>query len=84
MANGFPLSKNWAPKRILIIILFLKRYALLIKKLTNKYKEKHIILQSTGIIFIKSKETRVITYTPARPADILVGAFNFYNSVMLE
>ena len=32
------------PKRILAIIL-LKRYALLIKKQTNKYKEKLLILQ---------------------------------------
>jgi len=35
-----------------------------------KYKEKLVILQSIEIIVIKSKETRVITYTPA---DILVG-----------
>jgi len=28
-----------------------------------KYKEKLVISQSIGIIFIKSKETRVITYT---------------------
>ena len=33
------------------------------KKQTNKYKEKLVILQSIGIIVIKSKETRVITYT---------------------
>ena len=32
------------------------------KKLTNKYKEKFVILQSIGIIVMKSKETRVITY----------------------
>ena len=36
------------------------------KKQTNKYKEKFVILQSIGIIVIKSKETRMIT-------DILVG-----------
>ena len=29
----------------------------------NKYMEKLVILQSIGIIAIKSKETRVITYT---------------------
>ena len=33
------------------------------KKLTNKYKEKLVILRLIGIIVIKSKETRVITYT---------------------
>jgi len=30
---------------------------------TNKYKEKLVILQSIRIIVIKSKETRLITYT---------------------
>ena len=30
---------------------------------TNKYKEKLVLLQSIWIAFIKSKETRVITYT---------------------
>ena len=29
----------------------------------NKYKKKLVILQSIGILVIKSKETRVITYT---------------------
>ena len=29
----------------------------------NTYKEKLVILQSTGIIVIKSKETRVVAYT---------------------
>ena len=53
-----------------IIIFLLNRNALVIKTLTNKYKEKLVILQSIGIIVIKSKETRVVTYTPA---DILVG-----------
>ena len=33
------------------------------KKQTNKYKEKLVILQSIGITVIKSKETRMITYT---------------------
>ena len=28
-----------------------------------KYKEKLVILQSIGIMVIKSKETRVVTYT---------------------
>ena len=35
----------------------------------QKYNEKLVILQSIGIIVIKSKITRVVTYTPA---DILV------------
>jgi len=30
------------------------------KKLTNKHKEKFVILQSIGIIVIKSKQTRVV------------------------
>ena len=30
-----------------------------------KYNKKFVILQSIGIIVIKSKETRVVTYTPA-------------------
>ena len=29
----------------------------------DKYREKFVILQSIGIIVIKSKKTRVITYT---------------------
>ena len=33
------------------------------KQLTNKYKEKLVILQSAGIIVKKSKETRVVMYT---------------------
>ena len=33
------------------------------KKQTNKYRKKMVILQSIGIVVIKSKETRVITYT---------------------
>ena len=33
------------------------------KKQTNKCKEKLVILQSIGIIVIKSKNTRVVTYT---------------------
>jgi len=37
-------------------------------KLKNNYKEKLVILQSVGIIVIKSKETRL---SPT-PADILV------------
>ena len=44
---------------------FLKRYELLIKKQTNKYKEKLVILQSIGIVVIKNKETRLNIYTPA-------------------
>jgi len=38
-------------------------YGDLSKKQTSKYKEKLVILQSIGIVVIKSKETRVITYT---------------------
>jgi len=34
-----------------------------LKKQTNKYKEKIIISQSIRVIFIKIKETRVVTYT---------------------
>jgi len=33
------------------------------KKETNKYKEKFVILQSIEVIAIKSKETRVVPYT---------------------
>jgi len=33
------------------------------KTKTSKYKEKLVILQSIGVIAIKSKKTRVITYT---------------------
>ena len=33
-----------------------------INVIINKYEEKLVILQSIGIIVIKSKETRVITY----------------------
>ena len=33
------------------------------KKQANKYKEKFVILQLIGIVVIKSKETRVVTYT---------------------
>ena len=36
-----------------------------------KYKEKFAILQSIGIIVIKSRETRAVTYL-ATPADILL------------
>jgi len=34
-----------------------------VSKPIYKYKEKLVILQSIGIIVIKSKETRVVTYT---------------------
>jgi len=33
------------------------------KKQTNNYKKKLVILQSIGIIVIKSKKTRVVAYT---------------------
>jgi len=42
-------------QEIIIVISF--------KKLANKFKEKLVILQAIGIIVIKSKETRVVTYT---------------------
>jgi len=45
---------SWVHLEIIIIFL-LKRYALVIKKLTNKYKWKLAILQLKGIIDIKSK-----------------------------
>jgi len=35
---------------------------MLYKKQTNKQKENLVILQSIGIIAIKSKETRMVTY----------------------
>ena len=35
----------------------------------HKFEKKSVILQSIGIIVIKSKKTRVVTY----PANILVG-----------
>jgi len=38
-------------------------YGDLSKKQTNKYKEKFVILQLIRIIVIKSKETRVVTFT---------------------
>jgi len=34
-----------------------------LSKKANKHKEKLVILQSIGIVVIKSKETRMITYT---------------------
>ena len=40
---------------LILLIYFTNNY--------NKYKEKLVILQSTGIIAIKSKETTVIAYT---------------------
>ena len=56
-------------KSLIIILSFEAVYALLIKRQTNNYKEKLVTLQPIGIIVIKCKGTRVITYTPA---DILV------------
>ena len=45
---------------------------------TNKYKEKLVNLESVGIIVMKHKETRVITYTCRYSS----GHFNPYNSVL--
>ena len=51
----FPPIIYWAHQEIIMVISQ--------KKQPNKYKEKLVMLQSVGIIVIKSKETRVITYT---------------------
>ena len=48
--TGFPLINSWARLEIIMVIK---------KKNTSIF----VILQSTGIIVIKSKETRVVTYT---------------------
>jgi len=37
------------------------------KKLTNRYEEKFVILQSIGILVIKSRETRAVIYTCRLP-----------------
>ena len=61
--TDIPIINRWARLERIINFL-LKQYALLIKKQTNKYKEKLVILQSIGIIVIKSKiRTRVVTYS---------------------
>jgi len=56
MANGFSTNNLLGARQEIIIVITQK-------KQTNKYKEKFVILQSIGIIVIKSKETKVITYT---------------------
>ena len=56
MANGFSTNNLLGARQEIIIVITQK-------KQTNKYKEKFVILQSIGIIVIKSKETRVITYS---------------------
>ena len=66
--TDFPLIIYWARQEIIMVISQ--------KKQTNKYKEKLVILQPIGIIVIKSKKTRVITYTCRYSS----GAFNPYNS----
>ena len=48
--TGFLLINSWACQEIIIVISF--------KKLTNKCKEKIVILQVIGIIVIKSKTCR--------------------------
>jgi len=45
------------------MIILSKWYALVIKKANKQALGKLLILQSIGIIVIKSKETRVIIYT---------------------
>jgi len=50
------------------------------KKLTNKYTEKFVILQSIGIIVIKSSETRAVIYTCIHS----IGNFNLYNSARTD
>ena len=47
----------------------------------HKYKEKLVILQSIGIIVIKNKETRVVTYTCSLHAarNWVVGPLSGYN-----
>jgi len=42
---------------------FSKMIIVISKKLANKLKEKLVILQSIRIIIVKSKETRIVTYT---------------------
>ena len=59
--TGFPLIKLLGARHEIIMVIF--------KKETNKYKEKIVILQSIGIIQIKTKKTMVVTYA----TDILVG-----------
>ena len=41
---------------------------------TNKYKENFVILQS-GIIVLKSKETRVVAYTCRYSSGLLIPIF---------
>ena len=51
---------------------YLEVYTTTVASYLHKCKEKLIIVQLIGIIDIKCKETRVITYTYS-PTDILVG-----------
>jgi len=62
LANGFSTNNLLGARQEIIMVISQK-------KLTIKYKEKVVILQSIGIIVIKSKETR---WSPI-PVDILVG-----------
>ena len=59
MANRF--STNSCLERI--IIFCLKRYALVAKKLINRYKEKLVTFTVSRDHSNKSRETRVVTYT---------------------
>ena len=60
-----------APTKIIFVVILSFEVALvtsqilksLLKKETNKCKEKFVILQSIGIIAIKSSETRAVIYT---------------------
>jgi len=47
-------------------------------KLTNKCEEKLLILQAIGIIVIKSKETRVVTYTCRYSSGHLITNFSLH------
>jgi len=68
--TDFPLIVYWAHQEIFMVIS--------LKKQTNKYKEKLVILQSIGIIVIKSKETMMITYTCRCSSENLIPNFSLY------
>ena len=70
-----------APTKIMFEVIFsLKRELIVAKKLTNKYKEKFVILQSIGIIVIKSRETR----QSSTPAHVLADDFNSDNITRID
>jgi len=43
-------------------VLLIDHFEFIVNPSANKYKEKKVILQSIGIIVIKSKETGVVAY----------------------